>query len=78
MTKATVTHENIEKPSIFKCGNLVVTRSGVVVLVTIDRYDSNLMFTGLRLTPSVNSATGRFNIKGCKQFRGEVLLESPQ
>jgi hypothetical protein len=75
MTKVTVEHKKGEQPSIFETGNLVVTGTDEIVLVT-DKLNG-CTFWGVQLAPHNGDTTKYFDKKSCEQFHGTLTLESP-
>ena len=75
MTKVTVEHKRKPRPSIFEPGNLVVTGTDEIVLVT-DKLNG-CTFRGVQLAPHNGDTTKYFDKKSCEQFHGTLTLESP-
>jgi hypothetical protein len=78
MTKVTVEHKGKPQPSIFEAGNLVVTGTNEIVLVTGKMSDDSPIFLGMQLAPHTADVRRCFDKKGCEQFHGTLTLESPQ
>ena len=74
--KATV-KRNDEQSNIFKRGNLVINKHGVLILVTANALDRESIFEGVQITGTFANGTfiEDWSKAGFSLFSGSVLLE---